>query len=94
MSVHILEIRFVALRGSGAVGYGVDEDGREFAVALDASLATDIATAIDCGRRPIVAVEPPLYPAAIPERALIAHIVARLDARGVGDGAHMDGMPR
>ena len=51
MSVHILEIKFVALRGIGAVGYGVDEDGREFAVALDPGLPrtsrrTSIAAAV------------------------------------------------
>lgn len=93
MSVHILEIKFVVVRGNGAVGYGVDEDGREFSVAFDAGLAVDIATAIDCGRRPIVAVERPLYPEAGPERAVIAHVVAQLRGRGTGDETHRDGLP-
>jgi hypothetical protein len=90
MSVHVLEIRFVVLRGIGAVGYGVDENDREFAVALDPGLAADIATAIDSGRRPIVAVERPLYPAAIPEPAVIAHVVAQLNARRAGERAQLD----
>ena len=57
MSAYILEIRAVVLSRKGPVGYGVDDLGREFEVALDAALATDIATALDDGRRPIVAVE-------------------------------------
>ena len=93
MSVHILEIKFVALRGIGPVGYGVDEDGREFAVALDPALAADIATAIDCGRRPIVAVERPLYPDPDPTPAVVAQVVARLHPRGAGDGPRLDGVP-
>ena len=92
MSVHILEIKFVALRGVGAVGYGVDEDGREFAVALDPALAAEIATGIDCGRRPIVAVERPLYPEEAPAPAVIARVVANLQARDTGDRARLDGL--
>jgi hypothetical protein len=57
VSAYILEIRAVVLHGDGHVGYGVDDLGREFAVDLDPSLAADIATALDDGRRPIVAVE-------------------------------------
>jgi hypothetical protein len=57
VSAYILEIKAVVLRGEGPVGYGVDDLGREFEVALDPSLAADIATALDDGRRPIVAVE-------------------------------------
>jgi hypothetical protein len=93
MSVHILEIKFVALRGIGAVGYGVDEDGREFAVALDPALAAEVATGLDCGRRPIVAVERPLYPEEVPAPAVIAQVVAKLHARGTGDRARLDGLP-
>jgi hypothetical protein len=93
MSVHILEIKFVVLRGIGAVGYGVDEDGREFAVALDPALAAEIATGIDCGRRPIVAVERPLYPEEVPGPAVLAHVVAKLDARGTGDRTRLGGLP-
>lgn len=59
MSAYILEINAVLLRGTGAVGYGVDERGREFAVTLALDLAADIATALNYGRRPIVAAEAP-----------------------------------
>jgi hypothetical protein len=93
MSVHILEIKFVALRGIGAVGYGVDEDGREFAVALDPALAAEIATGIDCGRRPIVAVERPLYPEEVPTPAALAQVVANLQARGTSDRARLNRLP-
>lgn len=57
MSVYILEIKAVFVRGDGPVGYGVDDLGREFTIALDRGVAADVATAIDKGRRPIVAVE-------------------------------------
>ena len=57
MSAYILEIQAVNLRDGGAVGYGIDDLGREFAVALDHSLATVVASSLDDGRRPIVAVE-------------------------------------
>jgi hypothetical protein len=93
MSVRILEIKFVALGGTGAVGYGVDEDDREFAVDLDPVLAADIAAAIDRGRRPIVAVERPLYPEADSAPAVIAQVVARLHPRGAGDRSRLEGMP-
>jgi hypothetical protein len=85
MSTYILEIRVVFLRGVGAVGYGVDAQGREFAVALDAGLAADIATALDDGQRPIVAVEQPLYPRETAERAVVVDQVrARRDTRSIG----------
>lgn len=92
MSVHILEIKFVALRGIGAVGYGVDEGGREFAVALDPVLAADIAAAIDCGRRPIVAVERPLYPDPDqdPAPAVMAQVVASFHPRAAGARPRLD----
>jgi hypothetical protein len=57
VSAYIIEIRAVVLSGKGPVGYGVDDLGREFEVALDANLAIDIVAALDAGRRPIVAVE-------------------------------------
>ena len=57
MSAYILEIKAIVLRGEGPVGYGVDEAGRQFEVALDLGLAADIARALDEGQRPIVAVE-------------------------------------
>jgi hypothetical protein len=85
MSTYILEIRAVFLRGAGAVGYGVDEHGREFAVALDVGLAADIATALDDGQRPIVAVEQPLYPRAIAERGVVVdQVMAGRDTRRTG----------
>jgi hypothetical protein len=62
VSARILEIKAVILHGDGPVGYGVDDAGHEFAVALDLGLAADIAAAIDQGQRPIIAVEMPLYP--------------------------------
>lgn len=62
MSAHILEIKVVVLHGDGPVGYGTDEGGHEYAVALDLGLAADLAQALDDGQRPIVAVEKPLYP--------------------------------
>ena len=57
MGAYILEIKAVILRGDGPVGYGVDDLGREFAVALDRGLADEVARALDDGRRPIIAVE-------------------------------------
>jgi hypothetical protein len=85
MSTYIIEIRAVFVRGAGAVGYGVDEHDREFAVALDVGLAADIAKAIDDGQRPIVAVEQPLYPRATAERAVIVdRVMARRDTRRLG----------
>jgi hypothetical protein len=84
MSIYILEIRAVFQHGAGAVGYGVDEHGREFAVALDVGLAADIVTALDDGQRPIVAVEKPLYPRATAERAVVDQIMTRRDTRRTG----------
>lgn len=63
VSSYIVEIRAVTVGDCAAVGYGVDESAREFVVALDLDLAAEIATALDHGQRPIVAVEHPLYPA-------------------------------
>jgi hypothetical protein len=57
VSAYILEIRSVVLSRNGPVGCGVDDLGREFEVALDTSLAAEIATALEAGRRPIIAVE-------------------------------------
>ena len=57
VSAYILEIKAVLVRSDGPVGYGVDDLGREFAVPLDGDLALEVATALDDGRRPIVAVE-------------------------------------
>ncbi len=57
MGAYIVEIKAVFLRGDGPVGYGVDDLGRPFTVALDLGLATTVAAALDHGRRPIVAVE-------------------------------------
>lgn len=65
-------------------GYGVDEHGCEFAVALDVGLAADIVTALDDGQRPIVAVEKPLYPRATAERAVVDQIMTRRDTRSTG----------
>jgi hypothetical protein len=62
MSAYILEIKAVVLHGDGPVGYGMDEGGHEYAVALDVGLAADLAQALDEGERPIVAVDRPLYP--------------------------------
>lgn len=62
VSSYIVEIRAVTLGECAAVGYGVDESAREFVVALDLELAAEVATALDRGQRPIVAVERPLYP--------------------------------
>jgi hypothetical protein len=62
MSVYILEIKAVFLRDKGAVGYGFDERGREYVVPLDRGLASDIATALAGGRRPIVVAEKPDTP--------------------------------
>ncbi|MGZ5369829.1 MAG: hypothetical protein ACXWXV_12540 [Aeromicrobium sp.] len=85
MSTYVLEIRAVFVRDAGAVGYGVDEHGREFAVALDVGLAADIAKAIDDGQRPIVAVEQPLYPRTSAERAVVVdQVMARRDTRRTG----------
>ena len=80
MSAYILEIKAVVLRGEGPVGYGVDEGGHEFAVALDSGLAADIAKAIDAGQRPIVAVETPLYPPTT--STLTGRVVSRSPRRG------------
>jgi hypothetical protein len=60
VSAYILEINAIFVRDTDAVGYGVDERGREFVVTLALGLAADIATALNSGRRPIVAVETPL----------------------------------
>lgn len=57
VSAYILEIRSVTLSHRGHVGYGIDDLGREFEVALDPTLAAEISSALDRGRRPIVAVE-------------------------------------
>jgi hypothetical protein len=76
MSVYILEIRDVFLRRGVAIGYGVDEHGREFAVALDPDLATDIDSALRGGRRPIVAVEKPLDQSGFADR-IVEHVVGR-----------------
>lgn len=57
MSAYILEIKAILVRSDGPVGYGVDNLGREFAIGLDRGLAADVATALDNGRRPIVAIE-------------------------------------
>jgi hypothetical protein len=57
VSAYILEIRAVILGHRGHVGYGIDDLGREFEVALEPTLAAEISTALDRGRRPIVAVE-------------------------------------
>jgi hypothetical protein len=82
VSAYILEIKAVVLRGEGPVGYGVDDLGREFEVALDPSLAADIATALDDGRRPIVAVERGRsIPPATQERAVVGQVMARRNAR-------------
>lgn len=82
VSAYILEIKAVVLSHKGPVGYGVDDLGREFEVALDASLATDIATALDDGRRPIVAVERGRsIPPATWERAVVDPVMARRNAR-------------
>ncbi len=62
VSAYILGIHAVLLGDTAAVGYGVDERGRGFAVALALGLAAEVATALKSGRRPIVAVETPLYP--------------------------------
>ena len=62
VSSYIVEIKAVTVGDGAAVGYGADEAGREFVVALDLILAAEIATALDDGKRPIVAVEHPLYP--------------------------------
>lgn len=84
MSIYILEIRAVFQPGASAVGYGVDEHGREFAVALDVGLAADITTAIHDGQRPIVAVEQPMYPIASAEGAVVGQVMARRDTRRTG----------
>ena len=81
MSAYIVEIKAVALRDQGAVGFGVDERGRHFAVSLDLGLAADIATALDHGRRPIVAVEKPLQPPPPARRATVDPLVARRGSR-------------
>ena len=62
VSSYILEIKAVSVGDCAAVGFGVDESAREFVVALDLELAADLATALDHGQRPIVAVDHPLYP--------------------------------
>ena len=74
MSAHILEIKAVLFHGDGPVGYGVDERGREYAVALDVDLATDIAKGLDAGRRPVIAVEKPLYPTKVTPRSATSRI--------------------
>lgn len=62
VSAYILGINAVVLGDTDAVGYGVDERGRGFAVGMAPGLAAEVATALKSGRRPIVAVEAPLYP--------------------------------
>lgn len=62
VSAYILGIHAVLLGDADAVGFGVDERGRGFAVTLALGLAAEVATALKSGRRPIVAVETPLYP--------------------------------
>jgi hypothetical protein len=82
VSAYILEIKAVVLSHKGHVGYGVDDLGREFEVALDQTLAAAIATALDDGRRPIVAVERgrSTLPATR-ERAVVDQVMARRNAR-------------
>jgi hypothetical protein len=85
MRAYILEIKAVVLGGDGPVGYGVDDLGREFAVALDLRLAADVATALDDGRRPIVAVERGSFiPPATAGRAVVDPVVARRDTCRTG----------
>jgi hypothetical protein len=82
MSAYILEIKAVVLRGDGPVGYGVDDLGRLFAVSMDLGLAANVATALDEGRRPIVAVERGRsIPPAIAELAVADRVMARRDKR-------------
>lgn len=81
MSAYILEIKAVVLRGDGPVGYGVDDLGRLFAVSLDLGLAANVATALDEGRRPIVAVERGRSIPAIAELAVADRVMARRDKR-------------
>jgi hypothetical protein len=81
MSAYILEIKAVILHGDGPVGYGVDDLGRPFAVALDLGLAANVATALDDGRRPIVAVETDRpIPIATPGRPVVDRVAARRDS--------------
>lgn len=61
VSAYILGINAVLLGDSDAVGYKVDEHGRGFAVTLALGLAAEVTTALKSGRRPIVAVEAPVY---------------------------------
>jgi hypothetical protein len=70
VSAYILEINAVLLRDTDAIGFGVDERGREFAVALARGLAGDIATALNYGRRPIIAAETLLNPPTTEERGV------------------------
>jgi hypothetical protein len=81
MSAYRLEIKAVVLRGDGPVGYGVDDLGRLFAVSLDLGLAANVATALDEGRRPIVAVERGRSIPAIAELAVADRVMARRDKR-------------
>jgi hypothetical protein len=81
MSAYMLEIKAVVLRGDGPVGYGVDDLGRLFAVSLDLGLAANVATALDEGRRPIVAVERGRSIPAIAELAVADRVMARRDKR-------------
>jgi hypothetical protein len=82
VSAYILEIKAVLLGGDGPVGYGIDDLGREFAVVLDRGLAAHVATALDGGRRPIVAVERgrPI-PLATAERGFTKYAAVRRDRR-------------
>lgn len=77
VSAYILEINAVLLRDTDAVGYGVDERGREFAVTLALGLAADIATALNGGRRPIVAAETPLPSSTSEQRVAFDQVPAK-----------------
>jgi hypothetical protein len=72
MGVHILEIKAVVVHGVASVGYGIDYGGNEYVVALDVSLAAEIAQALGEGKRPIVAVAKPLYPPAASRAGRVA----------------------
>lgn len=80
MGTHILEIKAVSLRGTLAVGFGVDEWGRAFEIALDLGLAADIATALDDGQRPVVEIENAFHTNSNGERTAVGQAIARRDA--------------
>ena len=88
MSAYILEIKAVLARDDGPVAYGVDDLGRGFAIALDHDLAAEIATELDNGRRPIVAVESGLP---IPPASGRSSGMAK---RPPGTDASLTGVPR